>query len=175
MARADKLLLGTLIIGGIGAVAYQYNKGGNAMIKQLNMALPRSVRLNNPGNIIKTSIGWVGKIDSLDPKFEAFGSPYYGIRAMLLNMRTHHNRGNNTVAKLVRGWSTTDQDAYIQFVGSKMPTGFTAQTVYSWDNPIWARVAWAMAWFEAGGEYYKHSEFQNTWNRLFSTSGGGGW
>lgn len=173
MSRADKLLLGTLILGGIVAAFIGFNKDGTAMIKQLNMALPRSVRLNNPGNIVKSAIGWLGKIESLDSKFEAFGSPYYGIRAMLINMRTHHGRESGTIADMIRGWSTTDQEAYIQFVGSKVSPA-NVNTVYPWGHPIWPQVAWAMAWFEAGGEYYKLANFQRAYDSN-AINGGGSW
>ena len=47
---------------------------------------PRGERNNNPGNLIKTSIKWKGKVETegnSDGHFEQFYEMKYGVRAML--------------------------------------------------------------------------------------------
>lgn len=68
------------------------------------MGLPRGIRNNNPGNLIKTNIGWQGKVpngDNTDGKFEQFINVKYGIRAMLRDILNDISKGKNTVQKLI--------------------------------------------------------------------------
>lgn len=71
----------------------------------LNRAdLPRGLRNNNPGNLVKTSIEWEGKIPlskNTDSRFEQFIELRYGIRAKMRDIITDINKGLNTPTKLI--------------------------------------------------------------------------
>jgi len=80
-------------------------------------ALPRGIRLHNPGNIQHSATVWVGQADAQpDARFVAFAEPYFGIRAMMVGLRTHWHRGAHTLAALVAIWAPpveNDTPAYV--------------------------------------------------------------
>lgn len=85
---------------------------------------PRGLRLNNPGNIRKTSTRWKGKIDGPDLAFEMFRAPEYGIRAMGRVLDSYGRRGDETVAEIIAAWAPpveNDTDAYIDAVTYDSP------------------------------------------------------
>lgn len=65
-----------------------------------NASLPRGIRNNNPGNLVRSSNAWVGKIpysQSQDTHFEQFFELRYGIRALMrdiYNDVTRKNKGS---------------------------------------------------------------------------------
>lgn len=78
---------------------------------------PRGIRLNNPGNIIKSSVPWVGKIAGSDPVFETFDTPQNGINAIASLLKTYYQKHHlNTIQKIITRWSATDQTAYVDNV-----------------------------------------------------------
>lgn len=68
-------------------------------------SLPRGLRNNNPGNLIKTGTTWQKEIQSNDTRFEAFANVAWGLRALMINLRTLHGRGANTISKLITRWA----------------------------------------------------------------------
>lgn len=84
------------------------------------------IRNNNPGNLIRTSNKWVGKIafdKSTDKKFEQFTSLEYGVRAMILDLINDINKGKNTVRKLISEYAPAFENntmAYINSVASSL-------------------------------------------------------
>jgi hypothetical protein len=80
----------------------------------------RGLRNNNPGNLIKTTIKWQGKITpSSDNAFEQFENVYFGLRAMFKDLINDINKGKNTVTKLISEYAPpheNDTDAYINDV-----------------------------------------------------------
>lgn len=90
------------------------------------MTLPRGLRNNNVGNLVKTSIKWQGKIEnSIEKKFESFSDIHFGIRAMLKDLLNDINKGKNTVEKLINEYAPQSENntkAYIDAVCKK--TGF---------------------------------------------------
>ncbi|AXG72939.1 structural protein [Flavobacterium arcticum] len=94
--------------------------------------LARGLRNNNPGNLIRTSIAWEGKIphsNSADAKFEQFYELRYGIRAMMRNLITHINKGTNTIEKLISKYAPSFENnttAYINSVVSALGIPKTA-------------------------------------------------
>ena len=58
--------------------------------------IPIGLRNNNPGNLRFTSIKWVGKVpraENIDGAFEQFRHLRYGIRAMILDLRSDISKG----------------------------------------------------------------------------------
>ena len=93
----------------------------------------RGWRNNNPGNLTDTAIDWDGETGlNLDPNFEEFTTPEYGIRAigkLLLNYQKIH--GIDTVTGVVSRYAPNTENPtadYIDFVCNE--TGLKA------DEPI---------------------------------------
>lgn len=92
-----------------------------------NTSKVRGLRNNNPGNLIRTSIAWQGKIphkSNTDAKFEQFENIYYGLRAMLKDLINDINKGKNTVKSLISEYApksdNNDTDAYINSVATTL-------------------------------------------------------
>lgn len=85
----------------------------------LNNHAVRGLRNNNPGNLVRTSNAWQGKIpfpQSTDQKFEQFTAIKWGLRAMLKDLIHDINKGKNTVNKLISEYAPVtenDTKAYI--------------------------------------------------------------
>ncbi|MFV8343918.1 hypothetical protein [Flavobacterium sp. XS2P39] len=85
----------------------------------LNNHKVRGLRNNNPGNLIRTSDAWQGKIpfpQSKDVKFEQFTAVKFGLRAMLKDLIHDINKGKNTVNQLINEYAPSvenDTKAYI--------------------------------------------------------------
>lgn len=96
--------------------------------------LPRGLRNNNPGNLIKTSIAWQGKIphnQNTDARFEQFYELRYGIRAMMLDIiNDFSTKGKKTISALIHEYAPAFENnttGYINAVAAGM--GITASTV----------------------------------------------
>eukprot|EP00854_Cymbomonas_tetramitiformis_P004702 gene4702-5756_t len=90
------------------------------------------LRNNNPGNIIKTSIQWKGKISGKnrpvnllstthhDERFEQFDTMHNGVRALSKNLHTYMTVHDiRSVASIIEHWAPrneNDTDKYIEFV-----------------------------------------------------------
>lgn len=87
-----------------------------------NKTVARGLRNNNPGNLIRTSIAWQGKIPhtkNTDSNFEQFENVHFGLRAMLKDLINDINKGKNTVKLLITEYappSENDTKAYIESV-----------------------------------------------------------
>ena len=70
------------------------------------MTTPRGIRNNNPGNIRRSKIKWLGKVESgTDDAFEQFVSPEMGIRAIARDLMSGYKRGHDTVREIVTEWA----------------------------------------------------------------------
>lgn len=72
------------------------------------LPISRGIRNKNPGNLIRTNITWLGKIDqkfSTDSHFEQFETMEHGIRAMLIDVIHDIKGGKNTVQKLITAYA----------------------------------------------------------------------
>jgi hypothetical protein len=70
------------------------------------MLLTRNVRLNNPGNVDRTSIAWQG-MSSLqdDPRFIRFVAPQWGFRCMARILKGDYREGAVSVHELIDRWA----------------------------------------------------------------------
>jgi hypothetical protein len=85
--------------------------------------LSRGIRNNNPGNLVKTSIKWQGKVVGNDARFETFENMVYGTRAMMLDIINDVNEGTNTPRKLITEYAPPSEnftDAYITKVANAL-------------------------------------------------------
>jgi len=102
------------------------NTGGAGVVNSPkgDMALPRGVRNNNPGNIIRSSDRWNGEIDGHDPRYASFASPEAGIRAMGRLLLTYQDKHKlNTVEGIVGRWAPAtenDTGSYVATVSKAL-------------------------------------------------------
>lgn len=93
----------------------------------LNNHKVRGLRNNNPGNLVKTKITWLGKIkDSKDTRFEQFTHLPYGIRAQMMDVINDIKKGKNTITKLIHEYAPSfenDTKGYINSVAKSVNLG----------------------------------------------------
>lgn len=85
----------------------------------LNNHKVRGLRNNNPGNLIRTSSAWKGKIpfpQSKDLKMEQFTSVVFGLRAMYKDLINDINKGKNTVKKLIYEYAPPNENDTMNYV-----------------------------------------------------------
>lgn len=125
----------------------------------------RTIRLNNPGALRKSSSAWQGKVETSDKDLEAFSSAIYGARAMLINMRTQYNRGNTTIRKLVTTWSGGENSVnYANSVAAKV--GISADAVFPWQANAVVQIAKAMSDWETGVPFFPQQLFADAWSLI---------
>lgn len=88
-------------------------------------ALPRGVRLNNPGNIRRSKDPWQGlAAEQRDRDFFTFEGPEWGIRAMArILIKYQDDYGLDTVRKIIGRWappSENNVDAYVSSVAQRV-------------------------------------------------------
>lgn len=119
----------------------------------------RGMRNNNPGNIRITANPWLGKIPvsmNSDGSFEQFYTMEDGVRAALVNMRTHYKRGKNNIRKMVTTWAPYSDnekqavDNYIQSVSNY--AGIDPDNYFEWNKRNAVNIAYRIFRFENNGE-----------------------
>lgn len=82
----------------------------------------RGIRNNNPGNIRKLNVAWVGMADlQTDKDYVIFTEMAYGIRAMAKILMTYQrSHGLNTVRTIINRWAppvdNNDTKSYVAYV-----------------------------------------------------------
>lgn len=89
--------------------------------------MSRGIKNNNPCNLIKTNINWLGKIEGKDRVFETFKSMEYGIRAAAIDIHGDiTKKKKNTIRKVINEFAPPNEnntDNYINFVAKKLGWG----------------------------------------------------
>lgn len=93
----------------------------------MNMAAPRGIRNNNPGNL-RPGSQWKGlATPSIDSgNFLIFISPYWGIRALTIDLLNKQKRGLNTIRKIINVYAPPVENnttAYIAAIARATNTG----------------------------------------------------
>lgn len=100
--------------GGVGAPGQVSN----------DPTLPRGIRNNNPGNVVKGSDTWEGEVQGSDPRYVTFATPEAGIRAMGKTLLTYQDKhGLNTVEGIISRWAPATENntpAYIASVSKAL-------------------------------------------------------
>jgi hypothetical protein len=96
--------------------------------------LTRAQRNNNPGNIDRTNIRWLGMAadQSGDPRFIVFVDAAHGFRAMARIIHGHFGQFN-TVRQIINRWAPpveNDSQAYVNDVANRM--GVTPDRILTW-------------------------------------------
>jgi hypothetical protein len=82
------------------------------------IAAPRGIRNNNPGNIRHSKVRWVGEADDQpDPDFVTFIAPEFGIRAICKVLLSYQSDDQcKTIRQMISRWappSENDTEAYV--------------------------------------------------------------
>lgn len=102
--------------------------------------LPRGIRNNNPGNIVRAGQPWRGLApEQPDGEFCTFIAPEWGLRALILVLQSYRRRGVVTVEAIINRYappthvfpdgSTQKQDtgAYQRFLAEALGVPVTAE------------------------------------------------
>jgi len=124
----------------------------------------RGERNNNPGNIrFKEAIDWDGKLKrdlKIEPDFERFVTPHYGIRAIARSLKTNINGGeNNTINKFIKKWAPdfeNNTEAYQKAVSSSVAIG--RDEVLQADEKTLTKLTKAIIHHENGRVLYSDAE-----------------
>lgn len=113
----------------------------------------RGERNNNPGNIRKTSIRWLGEILGNDIGFEKFDTPEHGIRALAKILLTYQDKYKlRTINEIISRWAPKSENntgVYINFVAFR--TKLLADTILDLHNrSILCSLVTAIIEFENG-------------------------
>ena len=91
------------------------------------MSVSRNVRLNNPGNVDRTSIVWQGMSPIQDdPRFIRFIAPQWGFRCMARILKGDYREGCVTIHELIDRWAPpveNDTSAYVTDIAQRMNVG----------------------------------------------------
>ncbi len=115
--------------------------------------LKRGWRNNNVGNIkIEAANDWLGKVpesNNTDGTFEQFICLAYGTRAMIKTLNTYYYKHNlKNLNGLIKRWSATDQEAYINYVSRK--TGIGRNDFFDFNYANLSRIGIAISEMENG-------------------------
>ncbi len=138
------------------------------------MTIPRGFRNNNPGNLRITGMAWQGKVpveQNTDKAFEQFVSLEYGLRAMIVVLRTYIKRkGLDTIEKIIPVYAPAtenDVEAYIQVVS--LISGLQRDAVIDFTYEDMHRLVHAMVYHE-NGRALPNGVFDKAWAMLFPKS-----
>lgn len=128
--------------------------------------LPRGLRNNNPGNIVKSSIPWKGKVECLDPIHECFESSYYGIRAMLLNLKSYIvDKQLNTIEKIIHTWAEGNTQEYIEYL--ELLTDYNRSGIIDFNNrEVIVNIAIGIIEWENGFNPYGRGKIEDIYEEL---------
>ena len=97
--------------------------------------IARGIRNNNPANIRRGS-NWKGlKLAQTDKEFCQFVSMYYGIRALIIVLRTYVTvHGLHTIRQIISRWAPPEDknntDKYVEYVEKKLWNDLHEKDVY---------------------------------------------
>lgn len=125
---------------------------------------PRGIRLNNPLNIRRGSVPWVGQAPVQDdPSFVRFLAPEFGFRAAVVIWLHYRARGLSTLAEIVSTWapaSENDVAAYLADVSRR--TGFHPEAPIDVRDPETAlNLCHAFTWHENGEWPFEPSQVRD--------------
>jgi hypothetical protein len=123
---------------------------------------PRGIRLNNPGNIDRTSINWQGQAARQDdPRFIAFVAPEWGLRAIAKIIQTYVSRdGCATYKQVVDKWAPPVEnttDAYVADVVARCGVS-AGDTVDIRSVAAMSKLVAAIVWHENGCQPYSDQQ-----------------
>jgi len=131
------------------------------------------IRNNNPGNLIKTSENWQGKIphsQNTDSRFEQFYRLVDGLRAMMVQLRSDIIKGKNTLTKLIYKYAPpheNDTTMYINSVAKSIDLEANEPITFL-DKSLLIKITKAMVRVENGADanLLKDKDYANAYSIL---------
>jgi hypothetical protein len=149
--KINKKLLALAVVSGILLSSFTSKASTQQPSENMNLPLfanTRGYRNRNPLNLKRPPKAQFQGTKSYDDQNHViFIDMKYGIRAALVDLRTKHKRGLNTIDKIIRVWATGNQAQYITYLVSK--TGFGANDVLIYDKETYRKLVYWMAGFES--------------------------
>ncbi len=122
--------------------------------------LPRGLRNNNPGNLIKTNETWLGKVphaSNPDSRFEQFIELRYGIRAKFRDLITDINKGKNTITSLIHEFAPPFENNTASYIATVVRlTGISALSKIELTQETLISLAKAISYVENGSDFTKY-------------------
>lgn len=125
------------------------------------LTAPRGIKNNNPGNINKTFKSnapylWNGEVphdENTDSRFKQFYDFTYGVRALMLNLKSYFKNGKDTVREIISTWAPASEnkegtEAYIKFVSKELKVNDSTKLAMT--EKTLTALAKAIAKFENG-------------------------
>jgi hypothetical protein len=135
--------------------------------------VPRGIRNNNPGNIEKNPANaWEGRVplkDNTDGRFEQFTTYAYGVRALIMLLRTYINSGRNTITAIFNLYAPAGENntkEYINFVAGKL--GISSTAIITLNKNTLKELSQAIAKMENGQDCINDTQFEEGFNLLSS-------
>lgn len=141
-------------------------KGGSSYL----FAMPRGIRNNNPGNIVRSGSQWHGKLpahQNKDNSFEMFIAPEYGVRAMIKLLQNYMAKGFNTIEKIIAKYAPSTEnntEGYIRSVSQQIKVHRGA--VLKPTKNTLRQLVFVMARIETGGSYLSQQLFEKAYAML---------
>lgn len=139
--------------------------------KSFGLEVPRGIKNNNPGNIEKNPANaWEGRVPLLnntDVRFEQFNTYAYGVRALIMLLRTYINSGRNTITAIFSQYAPAGENntqQYVNFVAGRL--GISATATITLSKTVLRELAQAIAKMENGQECISDTQFEEGWNLL---------
>ena len=133
--------------------------------------VPRGIRNNNPGNIeINAANDWKGKKPkekNTDGRFEQFWEYKFGVRALIMLLRTYIKTGRNTITKIFEQYAPPNENntqSYIKFVAGRLGVG-ADDTITATKSTI-KELSQAIAKMENGKEAITDAQFEEGFAEL---------
>lgn len=133
--------------------------------------LPRGLRNNNPGNLVRTNISWQGKVphaQNPDTQFEQFTQLRYGLRAMMIDIAGDIAEGTNTLTALINEYAPSHENntqSYINFVSQA--TGLLPNVSIPMNKTIFWAIVKAKVMMENGmqlaPQYVTDADYEEAW------------
>lgn len=132
------------------------------------MKTPRGIRNNNPGNIdYRKANAWQGRLPrdlDIEPRFERFSAPEYGIRAILKLLSNYRRTyGDDTVRKLISRWAPpgeNDTGAYVASVARSCNVGADQALPLPLPSDVLLGLAKAIVRHENGQDPYTDATYK---------------
>lgn len=139
-----------------------------------NLNLPRGIRNNNPGNLIK-GIKFSGeKIPSTDSRFAQFTDMPFGIRALFIDLINKHKRGLDTIEKILEVYAPRTENPTLKYISTlSAKTNIPATLIFTPNKENFWKLAQGIAEVENGTQaanlYIKNSDWVEGWRRMSTT------
>jgi hypothetical protein len=160
----DRTVRYLLIAAGVAIVA------SGAFVVKKKILLPRGIRNNNPGNLRDTTIAWQGEVApnmKKDKDFEEFTEMKFGVRALLMDLRSDIQKGKNTLHSLLAEFAPgneNDTSAYIRFMVDQTPY-VEYQTLKPEKEYLW-ELARGIIRYETGRDILTRELFETAYSMM---------